>query len=247
MNTTAADPFFSISDLARAKAAIAQRGWCVIRDIACDADNRSLIELGRQIGKTSMQGSHSGARNLENEGVNRVEAMDQPLRDAVGNEVLSSNAAEFPLHTDDSYSPQPARYVLMHCWRSDPQGGVSRQADVNDILAKAEASLIQRLGAVRYPLPFGWGYVLQRDAQDQWVLRFNRRDMHGFALLHQTQLTQQQSADLLAFENLAMQCLQEVHLKEGDCIIADNYRMLHGRSAFDASSGRLIKRLRILE
>lgn len=58
----------------------------------------------------------------------------------------------------------------MHCWRSDQQGGINWQADVNTIAARADAGLIERLQQVRYPMPLGWGYVLRRTPQGAWLI-----------------------------------------------------------------------------
>ena len=91
---------------------VLKSGWAVFPNIPLETNNAALLALGQRFGAISMQGSHKGAPNLENDGVNRVENMDRPLRDAAGNAVLSSNADEFPLHTDDSYSPAPARCAL---------------------------------------------------------------------------------------------------------------------------------------
>jgi alpha-ketoglutarate-dependent taurine dioxygenase len=223
------------------------KGWVVVPHIERDTNNASLLALGRQLGELSGQGSHKGAPNLENDGVNRVENMDKPMRDAVGNAVLSSNADVFPLHTDDSYSPRPARYVLMHCWQADENGGESWLAHVDKIVALAPSDLIERLTTRLYTTPYGSAPVLRRDAQQQWRVRFNQRDMIGFAKLRSTLITGQQRSDLAAFETLAMKCLEKVALRTGDCIVVDNHRALHGRSAFNPASRRLIKRLRILE
>jgi alpha-ketoglutarate-dependent taurine dioxygenase len=76
-------------------------------------------------------------------------------------------------------------------------------------------------------------------------VRFNCRDMLGFAKLRNTLLTAQAVEDLKTFDHIAQQCVHTVDLQKGDCIIVDNHRALHGRSAFDAKSGRLLKRLRI--
>lgn len=226
---------------------IKTHGWAVVRNIGLESDNAPLIALGRLLGNTSWQGTKKGTPNLENDGVNRVENMDAPMRDAVGNAVLSSNADEFPLHTDDSYSPDPARYVLMHCWQADPAGGgVSWVAHVDRIIAIAPADLIERLSTQKYTTPYGTDRILQRNEQQGWRVRFNRRDMIGFAKLRMQILSLQQRQDLAAFEALAMSCVERVALQAGDCIVVDNHRVLHGRSAFDPSSGRLIKRLRIL-
>lgn len=227
---------------------VLKNGWAVYPNIPLDANNAALLALGERFGAISMQGSHKGAPNLENDGVNRVENMDQPLRDAAGNAVLSSNADEFPLHTDDSYSPSPARFVLMHCWQPDASGGgESWLAHVDRIAAIAPPDLLERLAMQSYATPYGSTPLLQRDAEGAWRVRFNRRDMIGFAKLRFQFVSEQKKQDLAAFETLAMQCKESVALRQGDCIVVDNHRVLHGRSGFDPKSGRLIKRLRILE
>lgn len=86
-----------------------------------------------------------------------------------------------------------------------------------------------------------------RDAEQRWRIRFNRRDMIGYAALRDQFISMQHHKDLTTLEQLAMQCVEKVPLQSGDCIVVDNHRVLHGRSAFDPSSGRLIKRLRIME
>jgi alpha-ketoglutarate-dependent taurine dioxygenase len=60
-------------------------------------------------------------------------------------------------------------------------------------------------------------------------------------------MSEQLKQDLTMVEAIAMECKHDIALQQGDCIIVDNHRALHGRSAFDPSSGRLIKRLRIME
>jgi alpha-ketoglutarate-dependent taurine dioxygenase len=227
---------------------VLQKGWAVFPNIALDADNAALLALGQRFGPISMQGSHKGAPNLENDGVNRVESMDQPLRDAAGNAVLSSNAEVFPLHTDDSYSPAPARFVLMHCWQADVSGGgLSWVAQLDRMVEIAPPDLIERLASTAYTTPFGSATVLKRDAQNRWQVRFNRRDMLGFSKLRFQFVSEQKKQDLAEFEALAMQCMETAALSQEDCIVVDNHRVLHGRSGFDPKSGRLIKRLRILE
>jgi gamma-butyrobetaine dioxygenase len=242
-----------MSNLEYSKHALSQKGWYVVSGVALEDNNTALLALGKQLGLVSLQGTRSGAPNLENDGVNRVEAMDEPMRDAAGNPVLSSNSDEFPLHTDDSYNLSPARYVLMHCWQNDAStepgaGGESWLSHVNHIVSKAPADLVDRLIYTPYPTPFGQATILQRARSQQgieWQVRFNRRDMQSFAKLRGKSLSEQQLSDLAEFETLASRCMERIRLQPGDCIIVDNRRALHGRSAFNPASGRLIKRLRI--
>ena len=235
----------TVSDTPTFLAQLRTRGWAVAQAVALDADNAALRQLGEQLGEVSIQGNHTGAPNLESLGVNRVEAMEQPMRDGVGNEVFSSNSALFPLHTDDSFSARPARYVLMHCWQADPAGGESFVAHVDEILALCDSAMVQRLHTTAYPTPSGQATVLGTDESGATTIRFNCRDMHSFAKLRKVALSPQASDDLVGLEAAAMQCLQRVQLQAGDCIAVDNHRVLHGRSAFDPRSRRLLKRLRI--
>ena len=225
---------------------VSRHGWCLVGGVPCDAANESLSKLGRVFGRISMQGTARGQPNLENDGINRIQALAEPLRDAVGNAVLSTNADEFSLHTDDSYNPEPARYVLMHCWQADASGGgVSWISDMEEIVRNLPASVFERLLHTSYPTPYGSAYVLEQRGDGHIFARFNRRDMSGYARLRGGELSPQQACDLAALEEVAMRLKQEVLLQKGDCIVADNHRVLHGRSAFDGGSGRLVKRLRL--
>lgn len=71
-------------DLSDCLSDINRQGWGVVRSVALDADNAALIALGSALGPRSMQGQRPGSPNFENGGVNRVENMDTPMRDAVG-------------------------------------------------------------------------------------------------------------------------------------------------------------------
>jgi alpha-ketoglutarate-dependent taurine dioxygenase len=230
---------------------VARDGWCVVRGVPCDSDNASLSALGKLVGRVSMQGTAKGQPNLEGEGINRVQVLAKPLHDRVGNQVLSTNSDEFSLHTDDSYNPEPARYILMHCWQSDSRGGgMSWMSDVQAVTAQLPDELRARLLSSPYPTPYGKACVLEQRKEGEkissrWFVRFNRRDMAGYARLHGGELSAQQMSDLAAFEEVAMKLRYEYMMERGDCIVADNHRMLHGRSMFDAGSGRLIKRLRL--
>jgi alpha-ketoglutarate-dependent taurine dioxygenase len=229
---------------------VLQKGWAVFPNLAMDADNASLLALGKRLGKISMQGSFVESPNFEEHGVNRVESMDVPMLDGAGNEVFSTNAKDFPLHTDDTFSATPCRFVLMHCWQADRSGGgVSWLAHIDEIMAIMPPDLLQRLERSLYTAPFGYTSVLKKAEQGHWRVQFNQTNMKAFARLRfqMSHLDAQKWNDLKAFEALAMQCLHHIALNTGDCIVVDNHRALHGRSAFDAGSGRLLKRLRVLQ
>jgi alpha-ketoglutarate-dependent taurine dioxygenase len=223
---------------------LAVAGWALVRGVAADEDNAALRALGQALGATSRSGLHAGP-NLEQHGINRVEAMDLPRLDPSGRVVLSTSADEFPLHTDDTFAASPARYVLMHCLRPDPSGGgVSLLGHADDIVARLPADTVARLRQCDFASPAGPQPVLF-DAGGAQGIRFNRRDMQGYGEKFGPVLSADQLAALDQLLAAARGCTHSLRMQAGDCLVVDNHRVLHGRTAFDPRSGRLLKRLRV--
>jgi hypothetical protein len=226
---------------------LALRGWAMVPGVACDADNAALHALARALGRASVSGIHTGA-NVEAGAVNRVEAMDMPRIDPGGKVILSTSADVFPLHSDDTFAAAPCRHVLMHCWQADPSGGgISRVADVRDILARLPTWAIERLQQPDFASPAGPLAVLFPIAgeTDACGIRFNHRDFVSYGERYGPALSGEQMAALDALLQAADACEQTMLLAAGDCLVVDNHRVLHGRTAFDPASGRLLKRLRV--
>ena len=224
-----------------------------MRGVACDADNASLRTLGEALGNASATGIRPGDRNAEQHGVNRVEAMEAPRLDPAGNVILSTSAQDFPLHTDDTFTPEPVRYVLMHCWQADPSGaGVSELAHVDDLLPQLPTAMQEVLRTGQFAAPYGSGPVLfdtpdvsTAQAASTIGIRFNHRDFLGYAQRFGPPLGTAQHAALEAVLAAARASTQRLLLARGDCLVVDNHKVLHGRTAFNARSGRLLKRLRV--
>jgi alpha-ketoglutarate-dependent taurine dioxygenase len=208
-----------------------------IRGVPLDGDNRSLRTLAATLGSTSMRALPRRAGLVEAAGVQRVEALAIESLDQFGKPLLSASGAAFPLHTDESFCDDPAHWLLLHCWRSAPVGGVSLFADVQEVLRHAERSLRIALEQMRLPYPGG----------DRVTL-----DIHGrvrFNALECLASGRQSPAAALWLPRLIKAfalAAQELRLDSGDLLLIDNWRVLHGRSAFAADSGRLLKRMRVL-
>ncbi|RYX92130.1 MAG: hypothetical protein EOO28_23360 [Comamonadaceae bacterium] len=228
---------------------LAAAGYAVVHDVALDGDNAALRKLGADLGAASVHGIRPGDRNAEDHGINRVEAMDQPRLDPAGRVILSTSADDFPLHTDDTFTADPVRYVLMHCWQPDPGGGgISTVAHVRDILAGLCAATLERLKVPDFPSPFGLAPVLfpaPGGAPGELAIRFNHRDFIGYGERFGPRITASQEQALDEVLALADRHATTFMLAAGDCVVVDNHRVLHGRTAFSPGSPRLIKRLRI--
>lgn len=228
---------------------LAVAGYAVVRGVALDGDNRALRALAATLGATSASGVGAALNqpNVEADGISRVEAMDVPRQDPAGRKILSTTAGVFPLHTDDTFVARPARYVLMHCWKADAAGGgVSQLAHVRDILPQLAAQSRAKLREAAFPSPFGPAPVLWDDAASATsCIRYNHRDFVSFSERYGPALTADQARLLDDVLAAARTCAVDVRLAAGDCLVVDNHRMLHGRTAFNPGSGRLLKRLRV--
>jgi alpha-ketoglutarate-dependent taurine dioxygenase len=228
---------------------LAVAGYVVVPRVALDEDNAALRALGAALGVASATGITPGQPNVEQHGINRVEAMDLPRIDPGGRTVLSTSADDFPLHTDDTFARSPVRSVLMHCWQADAAGGgVSRVAHVADILAGLAPATVERLRLPDFPSPFGPAPVLfEPEAGDHAgpCIRFNHRDFVSYGERYGPALAPDQLAALDQVLAAANACVREMMLSREDCLVVDNRRVLHGRSAFSPRSGRLLKRLRV--
>lgn len=211
--------------------------------VPLDRDNGALRALAAQLGRPALRALAHRAGLVEPGGVQRVEWLgDSPL-DQAGKTLLSASNGEFPLHTDESFELQPARWVLLHCWRPSATGGETRLADSRLVAARAERSLRIALSQWRLPYPCGDMTTLAADLR----VRFNRAECELAARRRNWPPGPALTLWLDRFEQAFEQVADRCRLNSGDLLIIDNWRVLHGRCAFPADSGRQLKRLRVLQ
>lgn len=208
-----------------------EHGALHMRGVPLDADNGSLRSLGAQLGHPSLRAIDRGLD--EGEGVQRVQPLSMPVNDRFGKSLISAGHGEFALHTDQSFLDRPARFVLLHCWRPAPAGGITRLADSRAIAASVDRVEWIAWTQLRLPYPCG-----DRCSLESGVVRFNASECAA-------SLSATQRSWLARFTGSLERIACETRLASGDLLLLDNRRMLHGRTAFDAASGRLLKRLRI--
>lgn len=213
-------------------ARLRESGALLIHGVPLDEDNRSLRSLGERLGPASLRAIER--RLDEGAGVQRVEALAGEVRDRHGKPLASAGHGEFALHSDESFLAQPARFVLLHCWRPAATGGRSAIADSRVIAASV--GRVEWIAWTQLRLPYPCG---ERCSLEDGVVRFNAAECAAAAL------TPVQRHWLDRFAASARRVAIELTLAPGDLLLLDNQRMLHGRSGFDPAGGRLLKRLRI--
>ncbi len=209
--------------------------------LACRPDNAPLLAVARALGTVSLRALPHRSGLVESEGVQRVAALASPPADQFGKPLLSGHHAAFPLHSDEAFAIRPCRYVLLHCWSADPEGGgQSLLARRERIEALADAAILNGLLSLRLDYPCGPSSTLSAG-----LMRYNRLEVEGHGQRRQGRLEAQTQEWLDRFDATFAVAAESVTLAPGDLLIVDNHRTLHGRTAFAAGSPRLLKRVRV--
>lgn len=199
-----------------------------VRIVGVALDNSQLLAVGCQLGRVSQQAISRHPELYEANGVQRVVALQAPAKDAFGKALRSASRADFPLHTDQSFLPAPCRYVLLHCWQAAVRGGETLLANGKQLLARADRNLQLALSQYRFRYAFG------ESTTEAAIWRFSAEDIR-VDMPRDAHWRDAIAAHLAAHASPLM-------LAQGDLLIIDNHRWLHGRTAFEGE--RMLKRLR---
>jgi hypothetical protein len=160
------------------------------------------------------------------------------------------------LHTDDSQHPDPVDTVALWCTRPDPEGGDSLLLSVDAVLEQdlqlgesdSPASLIA------CALPFcqkapepvvSWFRVLQVVA-GRFAMRYKGSDIRrGLQLVDPEHPARGLARRLTAAIDGAAESLLRTGLDNGELLLFDNHRWLHGRSYVPAGSDREMWRIKL--
>ncbi|MEU5387171.1 TauD/TfdA family dioxygenase [Kitasatospora cineracea] len=155
---------------------------------------------------------------------------------------LGTMPDEHPPHTDGAYNDQPPRIVLLSCEYAEAEGGDSvlvsaaavyqrladKGVDLVDSLHAPDALTIDRNGSISCKAAF------QRVEDDRVSVCF-RMDKHSST---QGSMNSSHAIEVMSEVVSAPDLQLRTTLKRGDVLLIDNSAILHGRTEFDASSGR---------
>ena len=154
--------------------------------------------------------------------------------------ILSSVKDDFALHTDGYNQPRPPKYMLLLRTDDSPEMPATYLADAASLLTRLTDEELGLLARPIYPTAEGavpalivsegkpkvrWNAELVR----RWMLR---SDSDPVALEHAIEVLGQRLTDILLVD----------HLHQNECLILDNDRWLHGRSALRPDSVRVLMR-----
>lgn len=182
------------------------------------------------------------------------------LKPEAGNYLYTSRAV--PFHWDGAFVGRIPHYIFFHCDAAPPQasGGETLFCDTLRLLARAssaERELWRRIAItyttekiVHYGGTFTSHLITRHPDSGEEVLRFAEpvEDLNPVRLKIEgiPEDTQKDFLDDMHVRlNDESACYAHAWV-EGDVLIADNHRLLHGRRAFTESAARRIRRVNIL-
>ncbi len=150
-----------------------------------------------------------------------------------------------PLHTDSAYSGRPHSLAAFLMVRPDSEGGGrSIVVPAEDVLAALDG---ETKAALRAPV-FAFG---SKDRNILWgrpgqeSMRYYRAQIDTALRLRETEMCDQRHLlDMIDRRLAKLEKNSAFALQEGDLLLLNNHKVLHGRTGFDPDSDRLMLRFR---
>ncbi|WP_336215016.1 TauD/TfdA family dioxygenase [Nonomuraea sp. LPB2021202275-12-8] len=214
----------------------------VIRGLPGEGGAHTLARLAKSLGR--VDSTDVTAPDEGNRLVHAVQARDEPIRDDHGFPILSTTNADFPCHTDDYFEANPSDLVILQCVHQASAGGDSLAATVDDIIAHLDSATLDLLARPLFPSHFGLVPILQEHATE-WRIRYNRVEIERSAQRLTVPVQLECVGALDRLDRAIEQVKTRIALTPGDCLILDNHRVVHGRTAFERGSKRLFRRVKV--
>lgn len=193
-----------------------ERGWCTF-EIHDSLGIEKLASIGGQL---ALQLGSASIPELSTIGPHMYEMQ----------KYLANTGKAMGLHTDNVYLKEPCNYVLMACVEPAERGGDTLLCDARKVIPLIVEADYKSLGAKiwqwKQPIRYGRGTtepfrVLSGNAIRWWRYGLMNQEPELVALAD--------SFDEILHSHNAV---ETIALKEGQAILLDNSRILHGRTTF---------------
>lgn len=201
--------------------AVSERGWVQIEE--------PKLASGEPVEVDSYLESLSAFREIRKVDIGHIKP--------IFNGYQSTTRHRMTLHTDNTYSDDPCDLLILSCIKQAESGGETLIADSVDVLRGVPEGTLQSLSAPiwQWRMPGGSLSDSRSVLDDVGRVRWWRE----FLVTGSTE--QESSADL--FELALVSKSQSILLHDGDSLVIDNHRVLHGRSDFVGS--RCLRRVHV--
>lgn len=211
--------------------------FIVLRGLPAGVDRRAIDALMRALSGTPPDGEMD---------FGIVQVRPEEAENTEKGTRYSRTHRALPPHTDSTYMENPHSVVAFQMVRADSEGGGGSIAiAVQDVVKCLDASTLNALRDVRAPFGKGERFPVLWDSQGSPSMRYYRVQI-DFALGDQGEEIGAAGSCLDALDkvlaNLATE--REFDLGEGEVLLLNNHKVLHGRTGMAIDSERLMYRFR---
>ncbi|GAB6262792.1 hypothetical protein PSSHI_30360 [Photobacterium sp. R1] len=195
-----------------------------------------------------------------------------PIKADAYEQLGSSSSAELDWHTEEAFHPTPADYVSLMCYRNTEQAATSL-CHVDEIVSQLDGKTIDILFSKSFCIAPDTSHHVKENKSDHWDIDIHKYHMSAEAkyvdtpisilygnrerpfmradLPYMAVLGENKDAEMALekFKSVVNQSLIDVCLTEGQIMLIDNRRAVHGRRQFSAKYdhyGRWLKRINII-
>jgi hypothetical protein len=189
---------------------------------------RALLDAAARLGDPVGYVQEHGGRVVQN---------IYPLAESVGQQISTSSDVPLAFHTETAFHPHKSHYLLLLCLRGDERAATTL-CSVDAVVPRLSDAALATLGEPRFrtgvDLSFGRGdgwmtpptAVLDRAADGTRTMNYDGELTVGLDAEARDALTALADAIAASYTSVV--------LADGDLLIVDNRRAVHGRSEFVA-------------
>jgi alpha-ketoglutarate-dependent taurine dioxygenase len=209
------------------------------------AGEQELLALAEQLGEITAPGVWKSG-SLYDGRIYSVEVRKggRGELDDHGNVIVSSTNQAFALHTDGYSHPEPPRFVLLLRTDQSSDTTLSYVSDSREVLGALDREVVATLATPVFPSALGPLPLFDPGVGSSGRLRFNGSEVDRWAEEPDVNPPMDDRARE-AVTDLARSLSdhrQEFTIGPTDCLVVDNWRVCHGRSAI-AGNGRVLNRV----
>lgn len=214
---------------------------CILRGLPAEASVAAVERLFRLI---VLEASGDGADRAGSLSFTPITVREDGLSVSGGVSRESRTDRPLDLHSDGSYRPAPYGLMAMQMIRPDEGGGgLSTLLDIDTLLASMPPDLQETLSSTNVPFRRDTHPILV-DTDIGPTIRYYRRQIELEAADQGADEAQSAMLDRLDAV-IAQSPITTTALQPGEILVANNLKVLHGRTALSPGSTRVMNRYRL--
>ena len=200
-----------------------------VSDDSLPAAKQSLIAFGSLLGRPVSYKQEQAGQLIQHV---------LPVFKTEHGQISTSSKSNLELHTETAFHPYKPSYVLLLCLRGDVDA-VTTYANSEDIVAKISNESLELLQQPIYVTRIDESFRPNGEQDFEMNVSILRKNLDkGFDITYDSYFmrgtTDEAQEALDEFNRAINESVQEIVLEQGDLLVIDNNKTVHGRKPFQA-------------